>query len=131
MLIGELTDSAGEKHKVSFSTNDQNDQLIALVSPAPLRLSAENPVLPVTLGVSVAARVLVHRDRSLAAAVKLEWVIPAHIQGVTAESLELPADQATAVMRLQIGPNAGPFNTHARASQLPAEESKLSPPNCP
>jgi hypothetical protein len=110
MLIGELTDSAGKKHKVSFSTNDQNDQLIALVSPAPLRLSAENPVLPVTLGAPVAARVLVHRDRSLAAAVKLEWVIPAHIQGVTAESLELPADQATAVMRLQIGPNAGPFN---------------------
>lgn len=110
MLIGELTDSAGKKHKVSYSTNEQNDQLIALVSPAPLRLSAENSVLPITLGAPAAAHVLVHRDRSLAAAVKLEWVIPAHIQGVTAEPLELPADQATAVMRLRIAPNAGPFN---------------------
>ena len=34
MVVGELTDSAGKKHKVSYTTNNQNEQMIALVSPA-------------------------------------------------------------------------------------------------
>lgn len=110
MLVGEVADASGKKHKVCSTTTEQNEQLIALVSPAPLRLSLEKSVVAATPGKELTLKVQIQRDRALHGPVKVELVVPAHVRDVAAASVILPEDATTAELPLKLGPHAGPFN---------------------
>jgi hypothetical protein len=110
MLTGEVPDAAGQRHKVCFSTVEQNEQLIALVSPGPLRLSLPRAAWPCAAGQELVVPVQIHRDRALQGPVHLELVLPRHVRDVTAAAIDVPAGATTAEFRLQLGANAGPFN---------------------
>jgi hypothetical protein len=112
MLVGEVADAAGKKHKVSFTTTEQNEQLIALVSPAPLRLSVEKSVIGLAPGraTDLKVRVNLQRDPALRGPVKLDLLVPPHIHGISAASLTAAADATTAELTLSCAADSGPFN---------------------
>jgi hypothetical protein len=109
MLTGEVTDAAGVKHKVSYSTVEQNEQLIALVSPAPLRLGVSTSAIPFAPNSELIVNVQVFRDKALDADVKLELVLPPHVRDVSADSIAVPRDKSSAELRFKLGPSPGPF----------------------
>lgn len=110
MLSGLVYDAEGQGHKVCFSTTEQNEQLIALVSPAPLRLSLDKPAMVAVPGSELIVPVRIHRDRSLVGPIQLELVAPTHLKEVAAAPVTVAEGTTSADLRLALGAGAGPFN---------------------
>jgi hypothetical protein len=110
MLVGEVADAAGKKHKVSFSTVEQNEQLVALVSPGPLRLSVDKSAVRCTPGSELVVPVHLHRQVGLTGPCRLELVVPEHMRDISAKPVEVEAGGDQADLKLQLGANPGPLN---------------------
>jgi len=110
MMVGELADASGKKHKVSFSTVDQNEQLIALVSPAPLRLSLERSAVAARPASELVVPVQLHRQTGLDAACRLELIVPPHMRDIAAETVNLDAKSTAADLKIRLGEQPGPLN---------------------
>lgn len=131
MLTGEVTDAAGTPHKVCFTTREQNEQLIAVVTGAALRLSLERRSYGIQPNGQVQIPVAIRRDSSVASPVQVELVVPRHMRDIAAEAVIVPADSDLATLQVKLGPQPGPLNmplvaraTAQRAGDaLVAEES--------
>ncbi len=110
MLTGEVKDSAGVPHNVCFTTRDQNEQMIALVSPSILRIIAEKPSLLVQPGAEAVVPLQIKRDRTVTSTVRLELVLPVHLRDIAAEPVVVPAHASTAAVTLRFGSTPGPLN---------------------
>jgi hypothetical protein len=111
MAFGDVVDPDGSRHTVSFTSLNQNEQLVALVDPGQLSLETDCRSLRESPGASASIAVTVGRGQGVNVPVRVELVVPAHIHGVSAEPLTLPADQATGTLTLQFAAeNRGPFN---------------------
>ncbi|MBI5761387.1 MAG: PPC domain-containing protein [Planctomycetales bacterium] len=112
-VAGTIIEPDGRKHVVNFSSNDQNMQIIALVDPGSLGIEADKRSLAVSEGRELLLQVRVSRGQGTAnLPVKVELIVPAHVRGVSAESISIPADQAigTITFRCVKGESLGPFN---------------------
>jgi hypothetical protein len=109
VAIGEIEDFDGTRHKVSFNSQNQNEQLVFQADPAPLRLAAE-PSISARPNAVIDVRVSVERSRSVPYPITLTLQTPAHIRGVSAEPVVVPADQKNALLRIALGEHIGPFN---------------------
>jgi hypothetical protein len=110
MIVGEVADAAGKKHKVSFATNDQNEQLIALVSPSPLRLSLDKTAVACQANSQLVVPVHLHRQVGLAGPCRLELVVPEHMRDVLAQAVTVAASGDVAELKIDLGPQPGPLN---------------------
>ncbi|MFM7071947.1 MAG: hypothetical protein ACKO38_09175, partial [Planctomycetota bacterium] len=109
MATGEVDDGAGRRHKVSFSSGDQNNQMVNLVSPSPLRIALDRGTAAATAGKATTVKVQIRRDRALQAPVRLEIVPPPHLRGVSAAPVTVPADQEMGELALSFSDSPGPF----------------------
>lgn len=119
--VGTIKDADGNEHAVSFSSVQPNEQIIVVVEPGRLGVEAERGSVTVTPGKTVSVPVRVTRGKGLQGPVKLELLVAAHIRGVAADAVEIPAEQSTAVLSIRFGPDVqGPFNMPAviRATTL-------------
>ncbi len=110
MVIGELADSTGKKHKISFTTNNQNEQMIALVSPGPLRVSSERSSLSVRKGEVLVIPLTIQCDRTVQQTLKIELIVPEHMRDLVAASIEAKPQDVSAKLTLRCGEAPGPFN---------------------
>jgi hypothetical protein len=110
MLTGELLDAAGTPHKVCFTTREQNEQLIALVTASALRLSLARGSLAIEPDSEQTISVAIKRDSSVTSPVRLELVVPPHVRGISAETVEAPAGADSAVLKIRLGSSPGPLN---------------------
>jgi hypothetical protein len=110
MLTGEVKDSAGVIHKVSFTNQEQNEQLVALVAPGPLRVLTDRKSVAAVPSSEVVVEIQLKRDRSITSPIKLDLVVPKHMRDVSAEAITLPAGTDSGQIRIRIGPSPGPFN---------------------
>jgi hypothetical protein len=110
MAVGMVKDG-GKEHAVGYTSEAQNDQIIAVVETGLLGLEVEKGSVPAAPGQAVAVPVRVSRGKGQAGPVKLELVLPEHVRGLSAEPVVLPADQSrgTFTLRFAAGP-LGPFN---------------------
>jgi len=92
-VSGDVTDPDGSRHTVSYSSNDQNNQMIALVDPGRLAIQLARPTVAVTTGQRLALPVRLQRDRGLTNAAQVTLVSPKGCRGVTAAPLKLAGDQ--------------------------------------
>jgi hypothetical protein len=111
MALGEVQEPDGTKHTVSFSSVNQNEQLVAVIEAGYLDLSLEQTSLRAEPGKSVTLPVHVKRGKGLEGPVRINLVFPSHIRGVSATPVEVPANQSSATLTLRFdGENLGPFN---------------------
>jgi hypothetical protein len=109
MLTGEVKDSAGKIHKVCYSTNEQNQQMIGLVTAAPLRIAPGRNSFAIQPGGTLTIPVAIKRDASVVSPVKLELVVPRHITDIAADAIEA-AGAEQAALTVRIGAAPGPLN---------------------
>jgi hypothetical protein len=110
MAIGTVTDPDGTAHRVIYTTEHQDEQIVAIVSPERLMITLDPPSVEAELGKSASVRIRTNRDKGLAGEVRLELVCPPHIGGVTAAAT-IAAGQNSGVLRLSFADGAiGPFN---------------------
>jgi hypothetical protein len=110
MATGEITDAEGRKHKVCYSSGDQNDQLIVRVSPALLQLTLAQNSLIATPNTTAPLTVQIQRDRTITSPVQLELIVPPHLRDVHADPVTLAADEDAAVLNIRFGSSPGPIN---------------------
>lgn len=109
MLSGEVTDFDGSRHVVSFSSQEQNDQVIISAVPGLLALELEKPSLSLGAGESASLAVRIRRDPALAeAAVRIFLDSTRPLGGVSAEPVELKAGETQGVLTLRGGQAMGP-----------------------
>lgn len=108
MATAKVKDADGREHTVSFSSQEQNQQMIVVVTPGRLDLSMEKTSIRAAGEVRVAVKV--SRSKNLSGPATVEVVLPEHIKGVTAAKLVVPADKSDAELVLTFAPDAGPFN---------------------
>jgi hypothetical protein len=100
----------GREHAVSFSSIEQNQQMIVVVSPGRLDLSADRTSVRAEPGTEVRLMVKVSRSKNLTGAAKIEAVLPEHWKGVTAVPLTIAADADSGELVLKFAKDCGPFN---------------------
>jgi hypothetical protein len=110
MAVAVVTDADGSQHTVSFTSQNQNEQIVALVAPGELSVLAEHASLACAPDRESEIQVRIAHDKSLAEPVRLELVVPAHIHGIAADPVTVSADARQAVLRLRCGPRFGPLN---------------------
>ena len=123
MLTGDVKDSAGAIHKVSFTNQEQNEQLVALVAPGPLRVVTERKSFAAVPSSEVVVDIQLKRDRSITSPIKLELVVPKHIRDVSAAAVTLPAGTDSGQLRIRIGASPGPFNMPLRLRAMAEKDS--------
>jgi hypothetical protein len=106
-----IKDADGTEHTVSFSSTNQNEQIVAVVEPGRLSVEAMPGSLAVVPGKAGELLVQVARGKGLQGAVKLELVVPEHWRGIAAEPVTITADQNSGRFSLRFAADArGPFN---------------------
>lgn len=100
----------GREHTVSFSSTEQNQQMIVVVSPGRLDMSLDRTSLRAEPGGEVRLQVTVARDKNLTGPARVEAVLPAHWKGVTVAPLVIPADRDSGELVLKFARDCGPFN---------------------
>ena len=111
MGVGEIEDTDGSVHKVSFTSGEQFDQIIVLVDPGQLDVRLNRTSVKATPGGEAELLVTVGRGQGVSGAVKIELVAPEHIDCVQALPLQIGSDQQSGVLKLKFanGP-LDPFN---------------------
>jgi len=110
MATGEIDDGTGQKHKVSFTSGDQNNQMVNLVSPSPLRVTLDRATVAARPGTQVTVGVTLRRDPSIQSSAHVELVIPAHMKGVAADPIAIPAGSVEGKLTLRFTDFPGPLN---------------------
>ncbi len=111
MLVSELTDFDGSHHTVSYTSFEQNEQIISVVTEGLLRLTTSNTSYPVVPGGRVAVPFTLRRNAAVAKRpLRIELKVPAHITGVRAQAVLLAGDANEGTLRIEYGPQPGPFN---------------------
>ena len=109
-LVGLVDDGTGKKHKVSFTSQHQNEQLSLIIAPGLMNLTLTPETLVPTSEAPAEVHVKIDRDAALKGPIRLELLPASHIKGVSADVVTVPAGESDAVLKLRFTGDAGPFN---------------------
>ncbi len=87
MATGIMTDADGSAHPVTYTTERQDEQIVAVVTPGRINLTLDPESVEAEPGKSVTVEVQLNRDKGLTGDVRIELTCPSHIVGVTAAPL--------------------------------------------
>lgn len=124
MLLGTARDHDGSEHVISYTQNEQNDQVIAITQAGLLELELDTASVRVAPGGTVKIPFHLRRDQSLRAdAVRVELRPPPHVKGLRAAPVNVPAGSDQGVLEIRFDANPGPFNLPCpvRATTLDAK----------
>lgn len=110
LALGVLKDGEIE-YTVGYSSEEQNEQIIAVVESGRLGLEIDRQSIAAARGGASSLTVRVSRGKGLAGPVKLELIQPAHMRGVHAKPVVIATDQSQATFTLHFAADQlGPFN---------------------
>lgn len=101
-----VEDEAGIKHRVSFSSHAQDDQVIILVDPVRISLQLPSSTFVMNRGGSIEIPVKVVRGTGLAGDVRVHVSAPPHIKGWSAEPFVVAAKDDAGLLKLQVDKNS-------------------------
>lgn len=111
MAVGQVMTEDGHSHDVSYTSFEQNDQIIVLVDPGRMNLRLERSSLLANRGGESDLRFEVQRGADLAGPLRVELLLPRHMQGIVCEPVQLNDTETAGVLKLRFGgAGAGPLN---------------------
>lgn len=111
MAVGQVKDADGTLHSVSFSSTEQNHQMIVVPEPGRLGIECDASAISVEPGRTIQLPFRLARAKGLSGPAKVELVLPAHWHGVSAKAVEIAADRETGKLSVSFDTaNHGPFN---------------------
>lgn len=110
MAVGVVVDADGSRHTVSFTSQNQNEQIVALVGPGELNVQTDQNSLAFTPGRETEIRVRLARSKSLTAPLKVELIVPPHFHGIAAEPIAVPPGIDEAMLHIHCAATFGPLN---------------------
>jgi hypothetical protein len=111
MGVGIVKEADGREHPVSFSSINQNEQVVAVVGPGMLALEPARTTLTAEPGKTLELPVRITRGQGVEGAIKLELIVAEHMRGLSADPAVIPADQHQGKLCIRCAPSlAGQFN---------------------
>ena len=111
MLVGEMTDFDGSKHKISYTSRERDDQLISVAAEGLVSVQPATDSFTVSPNSEFEIPVTVRREPdALKQSMKVGLLQPAHVQGIIATPVELAPGQSKVLIKLKSGKSPGPFN---------------------
>ena len=101
-VSGIVTDSDGSQHTVSYSSNDQHNQMIALVDPGRLAIQLARTTFVAAPGHRLEVPLRLQRDRGLTNSVTIELVALKGCHGVTAVPVEVAATHNSGTLIVEL-----------------------------
>ena len=101
-----VEDESGTKHRVSFSSHAQDDQVIMLVDPVRISLQLPSSTFVVERGGSIEIPVSVVRGTGLAGDVRIHLTAPPHIKGWSTKPFVVAAKDDAGLLKLDIDQNS-------------------------
>jgi hypothetical protein len=101
MGVGEIADTDGSVHKVSFTSGEQFDQIIVLVDPGQLDIRLNRSTVKAIADGAAELQVHVGRGGGVTGPVDVTLVSPDHIRCVSASPLRIAADQTSGTLQLK------------------------------
>jgi hypothetical protein len=98
--LGVIRDPDGTEHEVSYSSPEADVQIIAVVEPGRLAVEAARSSIAAAPGTTTSVPVHVTRGKGLRGPVQLELVAAPHLRGISAQRVEIAADQSDAVLTI-------------------------------
>jgi hypothetical protein len=111
MGVGVIKDKDGREHRISFSSVNQNEQLVAVVGPGKLALDLPKTSFVAEPGRTISVQAHVKRAPSVVGPVTLELVLPVHVRGMQAAPVTIPVGQETGELLVRCAETlSGPVN---------------------
>jgi hypothetical protein len=111
MAVGKIKDADGSEYTVSYHSVQQNEQIVAVVEPGKLDVTADRHSLQAVPDTSTAIGIDVARGKGLRGSVKVKLIVPAHISGVAAEPVTISADDSHGTLTIRFAnPVQGTFS---------------------
>ena len=105
----------GSEHRVSYSSVNQNEQLIGVVGPGKLAMEADRNLLRRrAVGKSFTVPVRIKRGQDVEGPVELELIAPAHLHGLTAAKATIAAKQEEVAVDGDVREQPGPDRSTCR-----------------
>ncbi len=101
----------GKKHKVSYTSHEQADQVIVLIDPGQLDVQPGRRSLIAKPGQTIDLPIRIGRGKNVRGPLKVELVVPDHVDGISSDPVVIAENETKAVLQLTIADgNSGPFN---------------------
>ena len=111
MATGTVTDPDGTAHRVIYTTEHQNEHIVAIIAPGRLTVTLDPALRGGRTGQVGDDRHSNEPRQGTRGDVRLELVCPPHIAGVSASPVTIAAGQTSGMLRLSFAAGAiGPFN---------------------
>jgi Bacterial pre-peptidase C-terminal domain len=111
MGSGVLKEPDGSEHRVSFSSVNQNEQLVAVVGPGKVALELPKLSFLAKPGQTISVPVRVKRGLGITGPVALELIAPPHVRGLIAAPATIASDRDEGELLIRCAtPMAGPLN---------------------
>ncbi len=111
MGVGVIKEPDGSAHRVSFSSVNQNEQLVAVVGPGKIALELAKTSFIARPGQTFPVAVCVKRGQGLTGPITLDLVAPTHMQGLAATPATIAADRDQGELTIRCAePMVGPLN---------------------
>lgn len=111
MAVGTVREPDGTEHRVSFTSLNQNEQMVILVDPGQLSIDVDRTTLRCEPGATLELAVKVGRGAGLQGEATVELVLPRHVRGVTVPAIVIPVGEERGRLVLRCDREAlGPFN---------------------
>ena len=115
MLVGELTDFDGTKHKISYTSSDRDEQLISVAADGLVAVQTAADSFTVPPSSEFTIPVTIRREpAALKQPMKVELIQPQHIEGIFSDPVDLAPGEVTVSLKIQTADSPGPFNTPFR-----------------
>jgi hypothetical protein len=123
VLVGKVMVD-GVEHTVSYGAEGQSDQIIAVVEAGLLGVEVD----PGTLGEKGGeVRVRLRRSKDTPGPVTVTLEVPSHVRGVSCAPVTVAAGEESAVLKVQVAPEAGPLNCPLKVrAELKVKEGRLT-----
>jgi len=99
MGVAEVVDHDGSRHTVSYSSQEQADQIVCLVAPRLMSVDAEIQTASIQASRYLQVPVRLNRG-TLAGKATVELVLPKHLQGIVAEPITLAPEETKGILQL-------------------------------
>lgn len=110
MAVGVVIDPDGTKHSVSFTSTEQNHQMIVVPEPGRLGIDCDRDSLRIRPDASLRIPFRLSRAKGLTGAATVELVLPAHWRGVSSQAVTIEGNAGNGELVVRFDRNPGPFN---------------------
>jgi hypothetical protein len=110
MGVADVQDKDGSIHRVSYTSQEQNDQIIVLVDPGQLDIRLSESSVRAIPNSQFALSILISRGQAITGDVQVELIVPEHIRGIEAPPLMIPAATDRGQLNLKFASLPTPVN---------------------